>query len=385
MKRLLVQVILVALVVVGFSYATEKAVDAVKKAPEPGTPKHIDLAICLDTSGSMRGLIESAKQKLWAVVNELATAKPRPMLRVALYHYGNSGLTRESGWVKQLSPLTDDLDAVYGKLFPLRTHGGTEYVARVVRAATNELDWNMDKGTLRVMFVAGNEPATQDKTYDLQETCKAAVTKGIIVNTIFCGGTGEGQRTGWADAARWADGQYAAIDQDRGTVAITTPYDQKLAELSGSLNATYVIYGRSGAVGAALQKAMDSQAAGLNAATAAERARSKASFLYRNAGWDLIDATRGGKVKLEALAEAELPENMRKMKPAERKAYVERQSKRRLAIQKEIVQLSAKRDAHVKKEMSRRGLSERASLDSALRSAVRVQAEKKNFKFEKKK
>ncbi len=355
------------------------------KAPEAKAKKHIDLVICLDTSGSMRGLIESAKQKLWAVVNELATAKPRPALRVALYHYGNSGLSRQSGWVQQLAKLTDDLDAIYGKLFPLRTNGGTEYVSRVVRAATNELDWNMDKGTLRVIFVAGNEAATQDKTYPLQETCKAAASKGIIINTIFCGSESSGRRTGWEDAAKWADGRYAAIDQNRGTVVVKTPYDTKLAELSGKLNRTYVTYGRGGEAGAAMQKAMDGSAASLSPSAAAERAQSKASGLYVNAKWDLVDATKKGKVKLEDLAEAELPEEMKKMTVEQRKAHVARQTKLRTELQKQIQALSAKRSEHVKKEMAKQGLSEKHSLDAALRAAVRAQAEQKDFKFQPKK
>jgi len=364
--------------------ATSVSLGAEATAPEAKAGKHIDLVICLDTSGSMRGLIESAKQKLWAVVNELATAKPRPVLRVALYHYGNSGLSAESGWVQQLSKLTGDLDAVYGKLFPLRTNGGTEYVSRVVRAATNELDWNREKGTLRVIFVAGNEPATQDTTYDLQKTCKAAASKGIIVNTIFCGPEARGQQTGWADAAKWADGKYAAIDQDRGTVAVSTPYDKKLADLSGQLNTTYVRYGKTGALGAAMQTTMDGKARGMAPSAAAERAHSKASGLYKNTKWDLVDATKEGTVTLEKLAEADLPKEMQKMTPEKRKAHVAAKGKRRAEIQKEILSLSAKRTAFIKKEMAKKGLTEKHSFDAALRGAVREQAERKNFKFEKK-
>ena len=146
MKKASMLVAMVVLVAAAWSGVAEAS---------PAVPdKHIDLVICLDTSGSMRGLIESAKQKLWAVVNELATAKPRPDLRVALYHYGNSGLKSSTGWVEQLCPLTDDLDSVYAKLFPLRTNGGTELVARVVKAACDELEWNKDKDTLRMDGVA---------------------------------------------------------------------------------------------------------------------------------------------------------------------------------------------------------------------------------------
>ncbi|KPK86627.1 MAG: hypothetical protein AMJ81_00760 [Phycisphaerae bacterium SM23_33] len=340
-------------------------------------PRHIDLAICLDTSNSMDGLIDSAKQKLWAIVNELATARPRPLLRVGLYQYGNNGLKRDVGWVQKVCDLTDDLDTVYGKLFGLTTNGGTEYVARVIRAATEELSWNADRGTLRIIFVAGNEPATQDREWKLQDICSAAAGKGIIVNTIFCGREQEGRRTGWAD------GRYAFIDQDRGTVAVNTPFDKRLTELGAKLNTTYVAYGNGGGGGRANQALQDSNALKAGAPAAAERAAAKSTLLYRNAGWDLVDAVRDKKVDLAKLKDEELPEPMRKMTPEQRKEYVEKQLAERARIQKEIQDLNAKRQAHVKAEMEKQGLSEAKAFDAALRAAIRAQAEAKNFTFEK--
>ncbi|KKL20466.1 hypothetical protein LCGC14_2455170, partial [marine sediment metagenome] len=213
MKRTAGWTLITILLAAGMVTAAEGVLPV--KPDKPDKPaarpeRHVDLAICLDTSNSMDGLIGSAKQKLWAVVNELATAKPRPALRVALYQYGNTRLQREVGWVQKVCDLTDDLDTVYGKLFALSTRGGTEYVARVVRAATDELKWSTGKGDLRIIFVAGNEAATQDKKFKLQDICAAAASKGIIVNTIFCGPDSTGRKTGWADAARWADGKYAS-------------------------------------------------------------------------------------------------------------------------------------------------------------------------------
>ena len=41
----------------------------------------------------------------------------------------------------------------------------------------------------RSIFIAGNEPFTQGPV-NYAESCKAAITKGIIVNTIHCGGEG---------------------------------------------------------------------------------------------------------------------------------------------------------------------------------------------------
>lgn len=352
-------------------------------APAGKSDKHIDLVICLDTSNSMDGLVESAKTKLWAVVNELALAKPRPALRVALFQYGNDNLDAKTGWIERLSDLTGDLDLIYSKLFALKTGGGTEYVAGVIRSATETLSWNMDKGTLRVIFVAGNEPATQDKEHPLQEMCKAAASKGIIVNTIYCDDGESGGSAGWAEAAHWADGQYATINQDKGTVTVATPYDRKLADLSVELNGTYVAFGDAGAAGHDRQMAMESAAAGQSGSTHAERALAKSSGLYRNEDWDLVDAVKAGKKKAAALDGNEVPDEMKKMSPTEREAYVAGKAKRREEIQKEIKDLSAKRETHIKDEMAKRGLSDKQAFDAALRGAIRKQAEQKEFKFEK--
>jgi hypothetical protein len=242
----------------------------------------------------------------------------------------------------------------------------------------------MGKDTLRVIYVAGNEPATQDAKFGLQDICKAAASKGIIVNTIFCGGVEEGRRTGWQDAATWADGQYASIDQNSGTVVVASQYDKKLAELGAKLNTTYVAYGKAGAAGSAQQTAMDTNAGRLNAPAAAERAVAKSTALYRNAGWDLVDAAKDGKVDLDKIPDKDLPENMQKMTVGERKQYVAEQAKSREGIQAEIKDLSAKRDVEVKQKMAEQGLDESKSMDSAVRASIRAQAQKKDFKFEKK-
>lgn len=364
----------------------QKKTPAAKKVvvvPVTEVRKDVDVAICLDTSGSMDGLIESAKQKLWAIVNELATAKPRPRLRVALYHYGNDGLNSETGWVKRLCPLTDDLDLVYEKLFELKTNGGTEYVARVVRAATMDLSWSTQKGAMKMIVVAGNEAATQDaKTYKLADICKQTISKGIVVNTIFCGAEREGRNSGWADAAHWADGQYAAIDQNKGTVVIVTPHDKKLAELSTELNKTYVGYGAKGKSGKMRQVAQDANANKLSPSSSSQRASAKASGLYSNAGWDLVDAERDGKVDLGKIPATQLPKEMQKMNVAERKKYVETMQTRRSGVQKQIKDLAKKQAAYQKKEMEKRGLDESNSFDANLRKAIRVQGKKSGMTFE---
>lgn len=357
--------------------------DAVRPSPvaEPVATRPVDLCICLDTSGSMDGLIDSARQKLWAIVNELALARPRADLRVALYQYGNDGLSPENGWVQQITPLTDNLDEVYEKLFALRTNGGREYVARVTRAAVRQLDWSEDGRALRIIVVAGNEAATQDPEIKLADACGEAAGAGIIVNTIFCGPEQEGRNTGWADAARWADGRFAAIDQQGGTVTIQTPYDDELARLGEQLNETYVHYGAGGRRGKARQEAQDANALSLGAPAAAQRAAAKASGLYHNAGWDLVDAVEDGDVDLAEVDKEDLPEEMQAMSADERKAFVTEQARKREAIRQRIRELNEKRDEHRRREMTRRGLAEKDAFDAALRQAIREQAARNGFVF----
>jgi hypothetical protein len=342
--------------------------------------RSIDLAICLDTSGSMSGLINSARTKLWQIVSELATAKPRPHLRVALLTYGTPSYGAEGGWVRLNLDLTDDLDRVYQQLMALGTNGGTEYVARVTRRAVESLSWDRRRDTYRVIFVAGNESADQDPALRNEDVCREAVLRGVIVNTIYCD-NGGGDAEGYRRVARLAEGRFAAIDQNRGTVTVATPYDKKLAELSAELNGTYVAYGARAREAAANQRAQDRNAASMGAPVAAERAAAKASSMYRNYSWDLVDARKEEGFELEEVAEEELPENMRKMTEEERAAYLDGMAKRRAELQAEIKEVSAERRAYVEAEMKKRSLSDAAAFDRAVRESVRAQAEEKGFEF----
>ncbi len=357
------------------------ALPGAAQLPAEAPERPIDVAICLDTSGSMSGLIESAKQKLWAVVNELAQAEPTPYLRVAVIEYGNTGIAEEAGWVAKRLDLTTDLDEVYNTLFAFTTRGGTEYVARATTAAREQLEWSPDAAALKIIFVCGNEPATQDPEITIEDACKAAITDGIIVNSIFCGNVAEGENTGWLRVAQLADGRYAAIDQDNGVVRIATPFDDQLAELSGKLNETYLAYGARGAYGAANQAAQDANAAGLAPGAAAERALAKAGTQYRNAGWDLVDASAQEGFDLATIPEDQLPEDMRGMTLAERKAHIEKMATARATLQKQMGELGRQRDEFAKAEMKKQGLDEEDSLDAAMRAAVREQAVRNGFRF----
>jgi hypothetical protein len=361
---------------------------SVALAGSPNTPdsqrapaKKVDLVIALDTSSSMDGLIDGARAKLWDVVNLLSQAKPQPVLRVGLISYGNDGYDARTGWVRKEAELTTNLDQVYAKLFALRTNGGSEYVARAVHDATDTMKWEQDQGTLKIIFVAGNEGADQDPKITLEQALGDAREKGIFVNTIYCGSNGGAVAAGWQKVAALGHGKFAAIDHNHH-VAIATPMDSELSKLSDELNKTYVGYGRGAAEGAALQSSMDKSSGAVGAPAAASRAQAKASALYRNDDWDLVDARAHGKKNVAAMPAAELPAPMRAMDEKTRAAYLDGKAKDRAALQKRISELSQKRDAYVQERKKQLAPADaRGGLDDAMGDSIRPQAESMGLRF----
>lgn len=350
-------------------------------ATSPATPQAIELAICLDTSGSMDGLIDAARARIWDIVSDLATATPQPKLRVALVTFGNDGHSSENGWTNIDIDFTDNLDVVSQRLFALTTNGGTELVGRVIDRATKGLAWSEGDASLRILVVAGNESADQDTEVKYGDAARRAIERMIVVNSIYCGAPTEPYAAAWQDVARKADGHFASIDQNNGTVVIATPFDEELARLSGTINETYIPYGEAGAWNALNQAAQDANAAGLNGAAAAQRCVTKGSGLYMNRGWDLVDACADPAFRLEEVKESDLPEAMRTMTPEARKAHVAERAAARKALQEEIRVIGERRAAFIAAEMAKGGRTDDAAFDRAIRNAIRAQATARGFTF----
>ena len=322
----------------------------------PVAAKPIDLVLCLDTSGSMEGLINAARTKLWEVVNLMARAKPAPSLRVALLTYGSPG-DDAAGHVILQTGFTKDLDLVSEKLFALGTNGGDEYVGRVVKTAVDRLEWGGVEA-LKILFVAGNESADQDKATPFRDVVRHASGLGVRVNSIYCGNPDDPDAKDWREVATLGLGRFATIEKDTGTVVIVTPYDKELLELSGRINTTYVGYGRKAKESLERQSHEDGNAAAAPAAGAA-RAESKAGGLYDNSSWDLIDRMAQKDFDLAKVPVDDLPEEMKKLSLDEKKAFLEKKKVERAEIQKQIQDLSAKRGQFVREEMAKTGLDDK--------------------------
>lgn len=356
------------------------AAPATQPTTQPAKPI-VQLAILLDTSSSMNGLIDQAKTQLWKIVNEFARSSRdgvRPEIQVAIYHYGTPSLGKENGFIKQLAPLTADLDKISEELFKLKTRGGLEYCGWVIKNATADLAWSTDKTAYKAIFICGNEPFTQGPV-DFKEAVKAAVTKGIVVNTIYCGNHEHGIREFWKEGATLGDGAYLSINMNQQIAAVAAPQDRPLAELNGKLNDTYIPFGTKGREGAARQAAQDANAAQAAPGVVAERALAKASGSYRNEGWDLADAVEKKSVKLDELKKEELPAELRDLDAGARAEYVEKKRAARAEIQKQIAELSAARAQFL--AVKSKEQSGDKTLETAIIEAVRKQATSAGLKF----
>lgn len=365
------------LLVFGFSSAQ------IQEDDSPDAKIKVQVALLLDTSGSMDGLLEQAKSQLWKIVNELALSKYKgksPDLEIALYEFGKSSYPSEEGFIKQLSPFSTDLDHISELLFALNTNGGEEYCGEAILHATEQLDWSSSKKDLKLLFIAGNESFDQKSAakFSYTKSCPEAQKKGIIVNTIFCGDCKEGIRLEWEKGAKLGGGDYLCINHNAVVQHIETPFDEQIQGLNQQLNQTYVSYGHEGAKRMKRQEAQDMNAAQMSKASGVERAISKSSSSYNNSSWDMVDAFEEDEAVLQK--EEALPEEMKKMSKEERKTFVEAKAKERKELQEQIQELNKKRQAFITEARKEQAGSTENTLDAAMLSVVRKQATNKGLK-----
>jgi hypothetical protein len=367
-----------------FSYCTDQARSQQTSRPpsDKDGKRKIQIALLLDTSNSMDGLIDQAKSQLWNIVNELAGARcgsERPVLQIALYEYGNDNLPSSEGYIRLVTPLTSDLDEISKDLFELRTNGGDEFCGEVISKALKRLDWSQSANDMQLIYIAGNEPFTQGRI-DYRTACSVAREKHVIVNTIYCGNFDEGIRTSWKSGADITGGCYASIEQNRRTVYIESPYDKRIAELNRLLNDTYIPYGSTGNQKKEMQSKQDENAGQYGKVNYVKRAVSKSSAAYENSSWDLVDASKDKSIDVKSIPSEQLPAEMQQMQPGEREAYIAEKTKEREAIQAEIKKLNQQREEYV--AQNRSADTESDMLDQAILNSLKVQARERNFILE---
>ena len=311
----------------------------------------IQLVILFDTSNSMDGLIDQAKSRIWSIVNNVSDLKYQgtiPTLEIAMYDYGNTGI-KKTNWIRKQMDFTTDLDLVSQKLFALRTNGGEEYCGAVIKESIDDLKWSANSNDLKLIYIAGNERFNQGPI-NYKEVCAEAQSKGIIISTIYCGDFNQGIRELWKDGSTCSNGEYFNIDANKTIAHIKTPYDEEINNKNLELNKTYIWYGREGNAKRSMQVSEDENSMNQSASVAVERTIAKSKSNYNNVNYDLVDALAADSTIVNKLSKAELPAEMKDKSQEEIEEIVLEKSEERSNIQKEISQLSLKRQKYIEEE-----------------------------------
>lgn len=346
----------------------------------------VEVVFALDTTGSMSGLIEAAKEKIWSIATTLASAQPAPEIRMGLVAYRDRG----DSYVTRVVDLSDDLDTLYASLMDLKARGGgdgPESVNQALHDAVQGISWSQDRNAYKVVFLVGDAPPHMDYQDDVKypQTIAAAQKKGIKINAVQCGQNSSTTRE-WQTIAQLAKGSYFSVDQEGSAVAIATPYDEKLASLSAALDDTRLYYGTDSAK-AKSQRKIDASDK-LHVGSSLESRARRAAFNVTKSGKDsfmgegeLVDAVTSGRVDMDSIDEEALPASMQTMAPKEKKALIARKSKDRNELQAQIETLAAKRSDYLRQKVEEAGGAEE-SLDHKIYSAVREQAVGKGLRYE---
>ncbi|MDH4313310.1 MAG: VWA domain-containing protein [Gammaproteobacteria bacterium] len=346
----------------------------------------VDVVFVLDTTGSMSGLIDAAKEKIWSIATTMSAAQPTPEIRIGLVGYRDRG----DAYVTRIVNLSSDLDSVYAALMDFQADGGgdgPESVNKALYDAVHQMTWSQADQAYQVIFLVGDAPPHMDYQGEAQypQILASANGKGIVVNTIQCGSMAATIQP-WTQIANLGRGNYFQVDQAGSAVAMTTPYDEEIATLSARLDGTRLYYGSDeeklamSAKVAATEKlhggASLASRAGRGAFNAGEGG--KDNFLGEK---ELVAAVASGDVKLDELDVDDLPAALKPMAPAEQEKYIAELAREREEISGRVRELAEARSDFMKKKVEEAG-GAKDSLDQKIYDTVSRQAAEVGLVYE---
>ncbi|MCF2903004.1 VWA domain-containing protein [Pseudoalteromonas sp. OFAV1] len=342
------------------------------------TSPTIQIAIILDTSGSMNGLIDTAKTHLWRIVNELSLAnKSNTDVRIqaSLLEYGKQSLPASTGYIQVLSPLTYDLDSVSESLFSLKTNGGEELAGQSIKKAIDSLSWSDHPDDLKVIVIAGNESFNQG-SYSYIESINEATQNNIIVNTVFCGPYKQGINLDWEDGAKLGKGKYMNINQDQAYVAIKTPYDHEITKIGTALDETIIPYTQKGKEFLSRSSSLDSKSSSISESVLTDRVIAKSVSSNYNQDWDLVQIA--SKNLSRALQLAKEVDSFQGYSEQEIVDKINDKTQERAKLKSSLSELNKLRTSYINEAQKNKSLE---SFGSILSSTLKEQAVSSGFSF----
>lgn len=378
-----------------------------------------DIAILLDTSGSMQGLINQVRDGLWQTLNNLGELKrdgEKARLRLSLYEYGSGSVSAEANFLQQLSPLTTDHTKIAEKLFATKATGSQEYSGTAISMASHDLKWTADSLDFKSIVIAGNETIHQGPIKPLQAAIDA-FNKHIIVNSIFAGpqtitrggfGGGFGGHgcafcppnpnpnptpspdpvknpifVEWELLAQAGGGETLNIDHNNAIPYVKSPFDERIVEITKEINETFLPFGKNGRDEYDRMLDLDGRIRNSGAGSYMDWG----SYRGGNFGsatiakWDLVTAMEDENFDLSAIPESELPEQLRGLSMKDKKAFIKKFADKRKVLEEEARDLREQRRVFVENELRDRQGQDQQSFADALKAIIVKQLQDKGFEL----
>lgn len=346
----------------------------------------IEVVFVLDTTGSMSGMIQAAKEKIWSIATTLAAAESAPQIRIGLVAFRD----RSDDYVTRVVDLSSDLDNVFAQLMQFQANGGgdtPESVNKALHDAIHQISWSNNRNAYQVVFLVGDAPAHTDYQNDVpfHETLAVAQQRGILVNTIQCGEERK-TRQQWQQIASLGGGEYLSVAQNGGAIASATPFDSKLAELAHNLESTRLYYGDADKRKKleAKRKTSDELYSSAPKAALAQRAKfhttvsGETNLLGES---ELLNDIEQGKVRLEDVDKDHLPAEISTLPEIEQAEFVQSQIALRQQLEEEITAVAEQRRAYLKEKVADAD-DAAASLDYQVFDTLKKQAETKGLFYD---
>lgn len=347
-------------------------------AADAGRPgRRIEVAFVLDTTGSMAGLIDGAKRKIWSIANGIIDVNPDADIRMALIGYRDLG----DEYVVKTHDMSGDLQGLYGHLTRFVADGGgdtPESVNEALDAAVHDLAWTDDDNVRRIIFLVGDAPPHMDyaNSPNYRHVIRDARDRGIIVNTVQAGADPVTAEF-WQDMAALGDGRYFAIPQDGGQVQVmNSPYDRAIIDLQLRIDRTALPYGSR-----AQQDELRAKLSARAAAPADVQVDNSEFYSKKSAareivtgGGDLVDDVRNDVRSLDAISQDDLPADLRGLTADKLKAAVDGRRAERERLEAEMAGLVRQREQYVAEELKRQKPGVAAdSFDRSVSEAISAQ------------
>lgn len=342
--------------------------------------QNYEIVFCLDATGSMSGLISTAKEKIWDIVTGISQEQEVKKIKLGMIFYRDKG----DQFVTKFYPLTENIDSIYTELLAIDANGGgdtPESVNLALHEAVSKMKWSKDANTFKTVFLVGDCPPHMDyNEVRYPESCATANQKGVVINTIKLGTACEDAIPHFKKIASLTNGTYLQLGQNATDVVINTPYDDSIVFYSKLIDESKIYYGSAATKEVMyLNKTKSIELYDKSSKTSAvSRAQYNSSTAGKENGFgrnELVQEIIEHKISLDSIKTTDLPYELKDLSKEEQLKTVEKLKVEREENMKKLDEYVKRKDTYIRTEKAKS--PEKESFSEEVVKTLKVQSKKK--------